>query len=438
MAINGLSGLNGLYGYSNSINNLKLSQALNKSDSSNIKSSIKGKSASDYLSSESSNFLNSYNRDMSALLSSANSLRASNSASQTNKVTASSSDESVATVNSYMGLKANTADLTINVAQLASSQTNTLRADALGAGDASFTISSQSGEGGVAQINVSRTDADGNRKSDTQFLTDMASQINRTNIGVKASVVTGEDGVKTLQVSSKYTGENNTFSISGEFAENSGLSDVAKAGQNAIFSVTENGVETNYSKSTNYAYVGSGNASITLQGEGETVLSAKKDTSSIISGVEDLIKKYNAAYKTVSANTDRGTGTLNQFSRMQRGVISSFAMERLGITTGEDGTLSLDKEKLAKSLAEQPDITMGVIAGPTGLAQKAYDLAQSGLNKSATSLIGNDIKLAELQKMADDASIIATGYGRGMGAYTMSNLYAVSSMMNYSMMNYLV
>lgn len=432
MAIGGISNSNyGSYGVNSSylnsqasLNEAKLQQTLQKVSSRYGAN----KSQSETLKTNSMSFLKSYNSTMSDVMSSSNSLRNLNSSSVTNELTANSSDTSI--VDAKTNYKVRSSDTyDISVQQLAAAQVNTstaVNSKDLATADASFDITTSSG---IASINVSTVDSNGNQKTNKQMLSDVAKEINNQNLGVSASVVE-KDGKSSLQITSKQTGAQNGFTVSGDYAQNTGMTNVSQVAQDAQYSVKTNGGETKqYTSSTNEVSLDYGKITANLKKTGDATVSTGISDKSIVSSMEELVNSYNSALKVLQNNESRGTGVARQLQSMSRSLGSSEDMELLGISKNKDGTLSLNKDKLTKSLSENADLTKDVISGTGGFADTLFTKAQNALTTSSNSLINNDVKALKEESINNSTNFLNM-YSR-TGAYNTMNYYTVGIMMNY-------
>lgn len=423
----------GLYGASNSyfnatnaLNSLKLQQALDKYDKRSTATNKTASSAS--LNTDTSSFLRNYNSAMTDLMSSANSLRDLNSAGITNTLTVNSSDTDVLTATkNYTLRKPETYE--VSVQQLAAAQQNVSEAvssNAKASTDANFSIETSKGS---ASINVSAVNANGVQKTNRQLFNDVAKEINRQNIGVRASVETTKDGKSTLKLTSKETGTENSFTVTGQFAQENGFDFATTAAQNAEYSVTDSsGSKQDFSSSSNKVDLDYGKATMTLKKAGDVTVSIGVDNNNIVDGVEDLVDKFNKALSVVSSNTDRGSGVKSQLDQMLRGIAPEKTLNLIGITKGTDGSLSLDKDKLLEKLEEDPDFFKDIVSGTRGIAEGAYRIAESAFSRSANSLIGSDLKQVNQASSTDTVNLM-NRFARS-GAYNLTNFYSVGLLMN--------
>lgn len=408
---------NSYFNSTNALNQLKLQQALDKLDKKTSSSS--SNTATSSLSSNASTFLRNYDSAMSDLMSAANSLRDVNSSGVSNSLTVNSSDSDVLTASKNYTLR-KPESFDVSVQQLAAAQQNVSTAvtsNAKATEDANFSIVTNKG---TANINVSSVNEYGVQKTNRQLLNDVAKEINRQSVGVKASVETTKDGKSVLKLTSKETGTDNSFIVNGEFAKNNGLSEATTAAQNAQYSVTDsNGFTEEFTSSSNNVSLDYGKASMTLKSVGDATVSVGVDNKNIADAVENLVDKFNKALSVVSSNADRGSGVKNQLSQMLSGPAPEKSLKLIGITKNADGSLSLNKDTLLEKLDEDPELIKDIISGNHGLAQGAYRSAESGMSRSANSLISKDLKQMQQETSMDTLSLMSRF--ANSGAYNLSN-----------------
>jgi len=417
---------NSYFNSTNALNQLKLQQALDKLDKKTSSSS--SNTATSSLSSNASTFLRNYDSAMSDLMSAANSLRDVNSSGVSNSLTVNSSDSDVLTASKNYTLR-KPESFDVSVQQLAAAQQNVSTAvtsNAKATEDANFSIVTNKG---TANINVSSVNEYGVQKTNRQLLNDVAKEINRQSVGVKASVETTKDGKSVLKLTSKETGTDNSFIVNGEFAKNNGLSEATTAAQNAQYSVTDsNGFTEEFTSSSNNVSLDYGKASMTLKSVGDATVSVGVDNKNIADAVENLVDKFNKALSVVSSNADRGSGVKNQLSQMLSGPAPEKSLKLIGITKNADGSLSLNKDTLLEKLDEDPELIKDIISCNHGLAQGAYRSAESGMSRSANSLISKDLKQMQQETSMDTLSLMSRF--ANSGAYNLSNYYTAGLLMN--------
>lgn len=416
---------NGFYSYQASLNQLRLSQALqNRYSGSNSVSAVKkvnpvtNRTNTSTTLTSAVTYVNEYTSSMIDLMSSANALRNTNSQSVVNQVTAKSSDSSVLEASARYKLTS-PASYEVNVSQLATGQVNqteNVAAAAEAAGNISFSIA---GSKGSAEISVSAAYNNGSAKTNLQQLNDTAKAVNAANVGVRATVVT-EDGKSSLKLTSAETGtQKGSFQVTGEYADKAGLSQAKQDAQNAVYTVSEKGISREYTSGSNQVSLGYGKIDVTLKKEGSASITTEPDTDKITKAMSDLVDSYNETVKLLNDNADRGSGNIMQLKRLAVALGSRQGMERMGLSNNKDGTISLDKEKLTKNLKESPSLTKDLISGSSGFAQRAFSAAQSGLNSSVSSVIQNDLQAYSYEQSTSPINFM-NSFARS-GIYNMSN-----------------
>lgn len=398
---------NNYYNYQSTINQVKLTQALQKNQRLSGSTAVDAvPSVKDVLSSDTSSFLKDYNSTMTDLLSSANKLRDINSTGVMNELSVSSSDTSVLTAEQSYKMSS-AAEYEIDVKQMAVAQSNVSQAvdsKALASSDINLDIVTSAGK---QSILVSAQNADGAFKTNKELLTDAAKEINKNSKDVTASVVE-KDGKVSLNVTSKKTGTDNSFLLNGDFAQSSGLDKASKQAQNAEYSVKDSdGKTTEHSSASNNVSLDYGAINAQLKKEGKANISVNVNDEKIVSAMEDLVASYNDAVRLLGNNADRGTGVMRQLEKMVSAPTSEKSMELIGVEMDKYGMLSLDKTKLQKSLKENPEFTKKIIGGTSGIAQGAFKDAQSALSTSSSSLVNNDIKQLKNEQMNDPINFIS-------------------------------
>lgn len=429
--INGIQNNSYPYGYQASINNIRLNNILqNRLAGSKAVSPVlpvpadkeSGSNLSDSIS-----YLKSYSASMTDLMSSANSLRSGNTGSVVNQLEATSADSAILS-SSKNGRLTSPTTYDVTVEQLAKSQVNLSGAvdpNSKAAGDLSMQL--QAG-GKTVNVEVSSFNESGNQKTNSQMLSEAAAAINKAGAGVKASVVT-KDGQSSLKLESVKTGTANSFTVTGDFADSTGLADSTQQAQNASYTVTSGGQTKSYSSQSNEVSMDYGKINMTLKAEGSTSVGVGISTQKMVSSMEDLVKNYNSTVDLLTKNQSRGSGNTRQLSSLQNYVTGSKeSMEKLGLSFNKDGTLALNKTKLTESLTKEPGLTKDLISGSSGIAQRAFSAATSGAGTSAGSLVGNDVAQNNYRQAVDTVNMMNSFSKRG--AFNMMNYSVVGLLFN--------
>ncbi|MBQ7704609.1 MAG: flagellar filament capping protein FliD [Selenomonadaceae bacterium] len=136
---------------------------------------------------------------------------------------------------------------------------------------------------------------------------------------------------------------------------------------------------------------------------GETVMKTtySKGMQSALDAVTSLVDNYNDSLNFLKENSEVSGRVGRMASNFGDTTYRSSLYEQIGINVGKDGTLSIDEEKLANSIAENPD-KVSRILGKDGLAGKAeqhVNTANSQRNNlfpSAKSMLGSQLDQAEI------------------------------------------
>lgn len=433
MALGGIGsyGMGRYFNYQSAVSQIRLQNALSKN--AKYQQAIQPVQSANHVSmtdgSSSMDFLKSYSSTMSDLMQSSNTLRQSNRSGVMNDMEVTSSDESVAVAKERYTVRSSK-EMTVDVSQIAAAQESIsqgVKGSAAAEGAMEFSIADAQGR--TVNISVEQNYESGSTKTNREMLKEAAAQINKqSDVGVKA-YIEDKDGVSTLRLKGTKTGENNSFSVSGQLGAAKGLEEASQTAQDAVYSVTSDGVTTNRKSSSNEVTIDYGRIGLTLKGAGEVTVSSHPDEEKVVSAVKDLTKSYNNALKLLNDNADRGTGVTNQLRNLVSGLASEKSLEKVGITTKKDGTLVLDEDVLKKSLKENPTLTKDILGGSYSVAQTGFNKASQAMSANAGSLIGNDLKAMQYESMNDPFNFMNM-YSKN-GAYNMNNYNALGLMINY-------
>lgn len=422
--ISGISGNNSFYSYQSTLNQYRLAQALNKNSGRQTAAQSVQKVSNTMTSAV--NYVKRYDSTMTGLMDSANKLRDANSASAVNELSVSSSDTDVLTADARFRVRSESS-YELNVSQVATSQINT--SDALNSSDAAsdFSMSISTLRGASADISISAANEDGTQKTNKQLLSEAAQAINGKSLGVTASVVT-ENGQSSLKLTSNNTGAGSSFSVTGTFADDHNMGHVTQDAQNAMYTVTQDGVTTSHQSGTNNISLDTGKISVNLKKAGSATVNAAVDSDKVASAMQQFVDSYNNTVKLLNDNTDRGAGTLRQVAAMSHILGSDKEQAMLGLSFDKEGTLVLDKDKLKENLKEQPGLAKELIGGSFGLAQRAYSRSVSALSTPVSSLIGNDIAEAEYEQATSSTNYMSA-FSKS-GAFNLMNYYTTGMLFN--------
>lgn len=186
----------------------------------------------------------------------------------------------------------------------------------------------------------------------------IARLVNSSNVGLSAKIVRDGNGRSALQLISKQTGlsdnEENLFSIKSDTAWNEinklGISNISEPASNSRFEL--NGSEHSSLSNT---FTINQQFEITLAGttpkDEPAIIGFKANTDAIADSVDDLLTSYNGfiavgeKYSTNHSNNQ----LLNEVHGIS--IILNDDLTKIGVNENpDDGTLSLDRDKLADSV----------------------------------------------------------------------------------------
>ncbi len=151
-----------------------------------------------------------------------------------------------------------------------------------------------------------------------------------------------------------------------------------------------------------------------------------------VGAVQNMVDQYNDSLKMLNKNAERGSGVMDQITRMAGDPAPMASMKMVGVSVNKDGTLALDSAVMTKALKsenpEQVKLYKDIIGSSTGIAGGVQNDARAGLRTSAGKLIGND--LAQMQAIKQDDPLRSfASYARG-GAFQLNNMMATGILMN--------
>jgi flagellar hook-associated protein 2 len=296
----------------------------------------------------------------------------------------STSDSSVVTATAQAGASIGTLAAQIDVRQVATAQSLVSgyvsgSTTAVGTGQLTLTV----GTGGSAQSFNVTIDSSNNT------LAGLATAINATNSGttpsgLTATVVTDANGARLIVKGQ--SGAANSFTISGDAnATSSGLIAYASTGTGAQMTqaqpaqdaiVRMDGVDTTHSTNTISDLIPGVTLNLISAKPGTTItMGVTRPTDAITQAVNDYVAAYNqlkgeidTALAVGSNGTDQGplhgNSAIQQMRTMLQRITSTAlshypngpqTLAEIGVSTGQDGTLSVDSSKLSQALTAYPD-----------------------------------------------------------------------------------
>ena len=263
--------------------------------------------------------------------------------------TITSSNTDVMTV-SYSGNKPNSVDtMIVKVEQIAAGQMNEgarMNANATFEGSNGVNKFSIKIEDKTTEISVNIAAGDTNKDVQQK----MADAINKAGIGIKATVETdSKSDSSILKLESTVTGSNpkNGFTVSdikGNLSASTGANDVARKGQDAIFSVNGGSKKTSQS---NTVSLGNGVSATFIKTSDEAIkISKGKDLNYAVSAVEDMVKSYNDLYAAAAQRTNDPKSQNLALKMVSISKTYSGSLSGIGIGFDNSGRMTIDSKKM--------------------------------------------------------------------------------------------
>lgn len=173
-----------------------------------------------------------------------------------------------------------------------------------------------------------------------------------------------------------------------------------KTGAQAQYSITENGVRTDYTSASNQVDLGNGN-SMTLKAAGSADVYTGVDADKITSAMGSLVDAYNKVRSDVPESD--GAGSLyGALSGSSRNGVTTDSMKAVGLSYDTNGKLSLDRDRFQSALADDFDSVKDAVGGTYGIAAQ--------LQRSASDRVTDAI--------SDSMSSAFSGSGSAFGGLT--------------------
>ena len=266
----------------------------------------------------------------------------------------------------------NTSDFSVQVVNVAQAQRNegaNLEAAAL-ATEAGFTQGANQMSLNVGgrqfdfSFNVTATDT----VRDVQQR--IASAVNSRNIGVSASVVFDQEaGTSALNLHSRDTGVDRegqpNFTVSGGGVSVLGVGNITQQAENAQFRVNRGFTGALQTSRSNDVNLGNG-ITARLHDVGDVDVTMARDVPSQIDSVRDMVNNFNRLMRDVRGDDNSARRNVTRLEQQLTGLVVANAagLERVGITVGRDGMLSINNDRL-QSAAESGSLERFMTDGGT-------------------------------------------------------------------------
>jgi flagellar hook-associated protein 2 len=226
---------------------------------------------------------------------------------------------------------------------------------------------------GELTLNAGGTDYSIVIGADNNSLTGLAQAINAAGSGVTASVVTDTNGARVVLKGA--TGANNAFSLTSNIGSDPALDRFTHTPGGGQMALGQSSADAQF-KIDGIAYSRPGNA-ISDAISGVTLNLKKADPGAVLSigatrpldtirqTIDDFVSVFNSVKTNISAarTATGGDYALRKLDQQITGLIAKSltshdsinSMSDIGISTGRDGTIALDKTKFEAILAADPD-----------------------------------------------------------------------------------
>lgn len=201
-------------------------------------------------------------------------------------------------------------------------------------------------------------------ESNTSIQTRLARLINNSDVGIKADILTDEEGNSALRVTSTATGlpegKSCLFSISDSHTSKKsgavsylGINYMARNASNASFILNgeqKTAGSNNFTIEKTYEVTLNGIRSVT--GEAATI-GVKTDTESLTHNVTALVNAYNSFMDDASAYLEKQPKSSRLVSEMTS-VVSLYKndLDAVGLSLRKDGHIDIDEDALCQSAVE--------------------------------------------------------------------------------------
>lgn len=258
-------------------------------------------------------------------------------------------------------------------------------------------------------VNLMNADRDGDLKLSAE---ELAQAINQApdNAGKVGAMVVNADGQPRLLLSSAKTGAAGAITLDASAVGDDALraalaapSQISRA-EDAVLWLGEQGSGVKVQQASN-TFTGIDGVTLNLTraqkaGDAPLRLTVARNDSDTAANVQSFVDAYNALYKTLSALSASGSREKNQaagafandsgvralmdrLGDMARQAHGGVRLAELGVRTSRDGTLTLDKSRLEKTLADRPQALDAAFGGDAGLVKEMSGYLDKWLNGSS-------------------------------------------------------
>lgn len=235
-------------------------------------------------------------------------------------------------------------------------------------------------------------------KTNSEKLNALADAVNQNkHLGLQAEVLE-KDSKSSLVLHAAESGKENAFTVSGSLADQSGLSFVSQAAQNARYTVQKGSTSEELESAFNTISLKDGSTTIHLKEVGRAQIHSAKGGKVNTASVRDLVNSYNDTLKFMNDHASMGSGVMRTMEKLLRAPLSDASMDSVGIHVKKDGTLEFDEAAFEAST----ETNSALFSGHSGIADRFYDAARSGMNVASARLLDTS-GLQPLRQSAEPA-----------------------------------
>lgn len=258
-------------------------------------------------------------------------------------------------------------------------------------------------ESGKSSFSFSIDVADGD--SNETVMKKTAAAINGLGAGVNAKVTSDSLGNSQLQIESKNTGKENSFSTSGALSDELGLSNTTQDAEDSKFTYDGKDFETG----SNDVALDNGKTKLTLKSttSGAVPLDKSAYTKNMKDDVKSMVEAYNSLKEKLESE-DSGNALKAVGKQLDR-IISDKAdsLEQFGVEKDSKGYLKIDQKKLEQQIADKPDEAKALFSGSSGLSEKLKNRTDQLLKSPASDLISSKASFNPAPYMARNSNFVA-------------------------------
>lgn len=158
------------------------------------------------------------------------------------------------------------------------------------------------------------------------------------------------------------------------------------------------------------------------------------DLQTVRSSVENLVEAYNHTVQFMNENSMKNNSTPSQLQNLLLPGISDQAMESIGLTYADDGTLNFQSDVFDESYHQNGKQVQELLGGKHNIADRLRDTCERALKQPSNSFIQEnqikwDLKNLQNQQRNNGETLPMGVYSRN-GSYNIMNAAAMGMFLN--------